>query len=149
MRECDIKPPIWQRQSGGAVVHYNMGGEHWEEVFEPAFLKFCLTKTHICDINYTLPSKPIVCLHRLGDQDAALSRLKPGFESLWRHWSNSCLKSERGQEFFIPLTPVTGFAGLTGSNQILARQMGQRLFGWLPSLSCANVHGLACASWRQ
>ena len=24
-------------------------------------------------------------LHRLGDQDAALSRLKPEFESLWRH----------------------------------------------------------------
>ena len=25
-------------------------------------------------------------LHRLGDQDAALSRLKPEFESLWRHY---------------------------------------------------------------
>ena len=26
------------------------------------------------------------CPHRLGDQDAALSRLKPEFESLWGHW---------------------------------------------------------------
>ncbi len=28
-----------------------------------------------------------LCPHRLGDQDAALSRLKPGFESLWGHLS--------------------------------------------------------------
>lgn len=57
-----------------------------------------MLETRVCDAEITIkcsmkinPKIKIVVkclslrLHRLGDQDAALSRLKPGFESLWRH----------------------------------------------------------------
>ena len=47
--------------------------------------------------------------HRLGDQDAALSRLKREFESLWGHQTNTCesgcfcLHVYQGTQPFLPV----------------------------------------------
>ncbi len=51
--------------------------------------------------------------HRLGDQDAALSRLKPGFESPWGHQINSRTRVS-GSLFFSPFIPSRYAKAKTG-----------------------------------
>ncbi len=54
--------------------------------------------------------------HRLGDQDAALSRLKPGFESPWGHQINSRTRVS-GSLFFSPFIPSRYAKAKTGVPQ--------------------------------
>ncbi len=92
---------------GGAERDYTMLLSNWEVQFE---IRILISLTHQ-GVSGRIPGRG-QCPHRLGDQDAALSRLKPGFESLWGHTSTPKVVHNLWG-FFISCGMIKGFRAVT------------------------------------